>query len=310
MERTRRLHAPRGPFTTIGANIKGKLHDLEELVADNLGIDHIILEDMAPFHNLQALYIPHNKLRILNNLKYNYRLYFLDARFNEITDIDLPDQLYLRELYLSHNKLEDLDTFITKLVHMRELQVLDLRHNQLTLEKGYRATVISNIPTLKFLDGQDVTAAEKPKREEIAPSRPSTRPQTVLQFVRERPLSAAEQVVVRRANQIRLERIRAQKRLEEEQTAVARRRKEDFEALANRPPPIPDGFQFPKNKVEVVKAADVSERRSTLRWFMKQPEFKVRELTQDEDAFAMRLNPRLPQAIFSRRMTEKTVFPK
>jgi hypothetical protein len=408
MERTRRLHAPKGPFTTIGSKVKGKLHDIEEIVADNLGIEQIIPEDMAPFANLQALYIPNNKLQILNNLQLNYRLYLIDARYNRLRDVNLPEQRYLRELYLSHNKLESLETFIPKLVHMRELQVLDLRENPLALEKGYRNLVTTQIPTLLVLDGLPITrtpllrnlsqsqplnrpgtstknpleslsvssiksqpesrsvpsmksdsqvgpdsstkgeaeAAQDPSTKgesesgtdsaakgegetrtepEVMPQSPPLtasassreaqakarqRPKSVLQYMTTRPLSAAERVVVNHANRIRAERELAKQRAEEEQTAIARKMKEEFEAAANRPLPIPDGFIYPKGQSQVTEETKAPARMATLRMYLKTPEFKDRELELEEDQFALRLNPMLPKKIFSRRMLKKNVFPK
>jgi hypothetical protein len=217
---------------------------------------------------------------------------------------------------------------------MRELQVLDLRDNPLTLEKGYRSFVSSHIPTLKVLDGLPIVRAAvvQPPPQSEPPSRASStmdaqsrplsrtdsgtkiavksRPHSVLQHITSRPLSAAERVVVNRANQIRQERELAKQKLEEEQTAIARKRKEEFEAAANRPLPIPDGFIYPKGQAVTTEDRTAPTRLSTLRMYLKHPEFKERELELDEDLLAMRMNPLLPKKVFSRRILQKLVFPK
>ena len=153
----------KGPLTEIASHLKQKTFDMEELVADNIGLEELIEDDLKQFPNLQALFIPRNKLKILNHLEKNFRITFLDARNNQITDIDLPKQEFIRELYLSGNNLHDFEKILAKMSHMKDLETLDFRGNPLTLEKGYRQSVISQFQDLKILDGIEVTRPPKKK---------------------------------------------------------------------------------------------------------------------------------------------------
>lgn len=153
----------KGPLTEIASHLKQKTFDMEELVADNIGLEEIIEDDLKQFPNLQALFIPRNKLKVLNHLEKNFRITFLDARDNQITDIDLPKQEFIRELYLSGNLLHDFDSILAKMSHMKDLETLDLRGNPLTLEKGYRQSFIAQFQYLKILDGIEVVRPPKKK---------------------------------------------------------------------------------------------------------------------------------------------------
>ena len=151
----------KGPLTEIASHLRQKSFDMEELVADNIGLEELSEEDLKQFPNLQALFIPRNKLKVLNHLEKNFRITFLDARDNQISDINLPKQEFIRELYLSGNLLHDFEKILTKMSHMKDLETLDLRGNPMTLEKGYRQSVIAQFQYLKILDGIEVVRPKK-----------------------------------------------------------------------------------------------------------------------------------------------------
>lgn len=390
----KKAKASKGPLTEIASHLKQKCFDMEELVADNIGLEQLDRNDLKQFPNLQFLYIPNNKLTILDNLENNFRLTFIDARNNQISDIDIPKQEYIRELYLSGNLLHDFDRILAKMTHMKDLETLDLRGNPLTLEKGYRQSVISQFQFLKTLDGIEVVRPEKKKIDnatrqaflnsisrgqspiqskslppqnlcdtekdkEIQPDgdssenqesnsgnskrsgetiqskagyqtltnesktiKPSiqstespnntmkrTRPRTVLQCLLTRPLSSADSIVKKKSDHIRYKRMQRQKRIEEEQTAVARKRKEEFEKAANLPPPLPDALlelemkNRPQNTVQ-----QPPPKRSSTRMFIKQPVIQDLEQIPDELEIAAKLNPELPN-VFKTRVTYKTLYP-
>lgn len=390
----KKAKASKGPLTEIASHLKQKCFDMEELVADNIGLEQLDRNDLKQFPNLQFLYIPNNKLTILDNLENNFRLTFIDARNNQISDIDIPKQEYIRELYLSGNLLHDFDRILAKMAHMKDLETLDLRGNPLTLEKGYRQSVISQFQFLKTLDGIEVVRPEKKKIDnatrqaflnsisrgqspiqskslppqnlcdtekdkEIQPDgdssenqesnsrnskrsgetiqskagyqtltnesktiKPSiqstespnntmkrTRPRTVLQCLLTRPLSSADSIVKKKSDHIRYKRMQRQKRIEEEQTAVARKRKEEFEKAANLPPPLPDALlelemkNRPQNTVQ-----QPPPKRSSTRMFIKQPVIQDLEQIPDELEIAAKLNPELPN-VFKTRVTYKTLYP-
>jgi hypothetical protein len=56
----RERYLVKGPMTRIAQHIKGRMYDMEELVAANQGIEALVSDDMAQFPNLHSLYIRHN----------------------------------------------------------------------------------------------------------------------------------------------------------------------------------------------------------------------------------------------------------
>jgi hypothetical protein len=310
MDPVAEARAAKGPLTSIAANISGRMYDIEELIADNQNIEALVAADMERFPNLQALYIPHNKIRRLDNLKTNYRLCFLDARDNQISEIDLSAQCYMRDLYLSGNRLEDLEKVLSKLAHMTDLQTLDLSGNPATLEKGYRSQVIAKFVTLKVLDGLDVPpgARAPPKKKDPALQ---SRPSSVLQYLLTRPPSAADAIVRCRADKIRKEREAKKKKEEEEQTAVARRRKEEFEeALKSRQLPLADFLVRGSKSQMNIGPPPRKEANFACKMFIKIPTYTENDGLADPEKIVAKQSPDLPTTALRRRMERKTVHPK
>ena len=304
----------KGPLTALAISVNEKPFDTEELVADNIGLQSIAAEDISHFPNLHSLYIPNNNITVLNNLNANIRIAFLDARNNQITDIDLSKQEYMRELYLSGNKLQDLDRILTKLIHMRDLQTLDLRGNPLTLEKGYRNTMIQSFPTLKNLDGLEVEKHEriKPKLVGVKATM-KNRPRTVLQCLLSRPLSSADASVQLRAEKIRKARELKLQREEEERTAAARKLKEEFDAkAAMKEAPMAEGFDYLSKsmmRTDVKNDDTKPQTRARSRMYIKKPIYTAKKELDEGEERAVKLNPHLPP-IFKANVRYEIMYPQ
>ncbi|OHT03703.1 hypothetical protein TRFO_28838 [Tritrichomonas foetus] len=304
----------KGPLTEIAIQTNQKCFDLEELVADNIGLEEIIEDDIKQFPNLQILYIPRNKIKTLNNLGHNCRITFIDARDNQISDIDLPKLDFVRELYLSGNVLHDYEKVISKISHMKDLETLDLRGNPLTLEKGYRQSMISHFANLKILDGLEVVHPKKKKGtlgETTRQTMTRDRPRSVLECLLTRPLSAADAIVKMKSDQIRMNQKLKIQKLEEEQTAVARKRKEEFEAASKKLPPLPDAVLEIDNKNKALNTIEKKpeKKRASTRMFIKAPVYQTLEEVPDNLEFAVKLNPNLPN-VFTKRVSYRTMFPE
>lgn len=311
---SRKQSKSKGPLTALALSGNEKPFDTEELVADNIGLASITAEDICQFPNLHSLYIPNNKISVLNNLNMNIRIAFLDARNNEIVDIDLSKQEYMRELYLSGNKLQDLDRILSKLIHMRDLQTLDLRGNPLTLEKGYRSTIIQSFPTLKNLDGLEVETYErvKPKLVGVRTTN-KNRPKTVLQCLLTRPLSSADAAVKLRAEKIRKARETKLQREEEERAAAARKLREEFDAkAAMKEAPMAEGFDYlGKSMLRNQTPNEVArpQTRARSRMYIKRPVYTEKKELEEGEQRAVQLNPNLPP-VFKSNVSYEIMYPK
>ncbi|OHT14085.1 hypothetical protein TRFO_15617 [Tritrichomonas foetus] len=331
-----RLH--QGPFIDLIKQSNTTPNETEEIVIGRNKISEITPVDLFPFHNLQYLYIPYNNLSKLENLEHNFRLKLIDARHNKIRDINLSQQLYLEELYLAGNKLQNLETTIQKISHIRNLKILDLQDNPLSLERGYRQYIINTFADLKILDGHEITKIEKKKRDihlqirhknqtsrisNYSRAHPSDlsnnnftskisshqnsnntmnnntinyndmnnnnnmnmnisnnmsslsntnkgcassrrRPKSILQCLKEKPISEADLIVKKKVELIRVKREEQKEREYLEQTAISRRRKEEFEAAAKiKVAPFPEGLDFlaKANRIAAEKEKKKEERR-------------------------------------------------
>lgn len=301
----------KNPFLEIATKCSVKPFDMEEIVLDRLGITSIEPDQLKLFPNLTVLYITHNKLKILNNLQPCIRLSFIDARNNQLSELDLKKQIFLRVLYLANNKFEYIENFMKQTSHLRNLEVLDLRGNEITQIKGYRAMMIDQFPNLETLDGIDITKSERIKNNVFQRSTTIQRkPQTMLEFLTSLPLSDADTVVSRRAGQIRVATELRLKKEEEERTKFARMQKEKFEALAHiTRAPLPDSIGFKhEEKEEKNENHDEGKRRSRSRMYIKTSTFP--EAAKDEGTkFFEYMNPKLPK-IPTRACNEAVVYPK
>ncbi|EAY07306.1 Leucine Rich Repeat family protein [Trichomonas vaginalis G3] len=283
---------------------------MEEIVLDKMGITSIEPDQLKLFPNLQVLYITNNKLEILNNLEPCIRLLVIDARNNLLSEIDLRKQTFLNALYLANNKFESIENFLKQTANLRNLQILDLRGNEITQNKGYRQAIIEKFPSLEILDGLEVTKAER-KKITISRTLPNQKkPLSMLDFLKSLPLSDADSRVLRRADQIRAAtQLRLQKE-EEERQKIEREQKERFEAFANiKRAPLPDCVGFKREEVIIHKnTSETVRRRSRSRMFIKASTFP--ESAKDEGtSFFEMMNPTLPK-IPTRRYNEAVIFAK
>ena len=310
------------PFLELSSHLKTTPFSTQELVLDKANITEIGENDLSYYPNLQALYIPGNKIQVLNHLDKNIRLTIIDARDNQIVDFDFKKQTFLTDLFLSGNKLQDLECILGKLCHLRNLETLDLRGNPLTLEKGYRQQVLNAMPWLINLDGietkQDKQRAQLKQimitrgNRSLHPTRSGRRPQSILEQLRTRPLSAADLVVKRKAAHIRAQTQLRLKREEEERTAAARKQREEFEMKAQQEElPMPEGLDFLgqlKKKEQVVEEKTVSNRRPISRMYLKKPVYTQPSKLSKDDEVMRRFNPELP--LFNLRVHNEETFAK
>lgn len=304
-----------GPFIDIAKKMHAKPTEVEEMVIEKGTISEIKPNELEPFKNLQYIYFTGNNIEILNNLDHNIRLKIIDARNNKIRDVDLTNQHFLEELYLADNCLHDLQSFIKKVSHIKDLQILDLRNNSLALENQYRSTVISAFPALRILDGHPVTLRERQRGKVGTATRnlqTTRRPRSILQCLQERPMSAADANVRRKANTIRRDRDIAEKEEQERLTAAARKRKEEFEQKArNKDIPMPEELDFlgqAIRRAEALRRKPAETPRPHTRMFLKAPVYtKAKELSPEEER-AVRLNPNLP-AVFNAKVQHRIMYP-
>ncbi|XP_014487208.1 PREDICTED: protein phosphatase 1 regulatory subunit 42-like, partial [Dinoponera quadriceps] len=118
---------------------------------DNLHIQELHLEcncitsfksdipdrDVSILPDLRTIFLAHNRLSSLQFFKNVNSLHFVDLRYNKITDLlevlNLKDSIY----------------------------EVDFRGNACIKWPNYRNILISSIPSIKFIDGVEVLAAEK-----------------------------------------------------------------------------------------------------------------------------------------------------
>jgi hypothetical protein len=235
------------PFLAIAERSGIRAYDIEELVLDHTHLESIPDGSLDSFPNLQYLYIPFNKLTILHHLEKNGRLKLIDARSNSLTDAVLTNQTFLEELLLADNQFRDLESFLSKISHMRDLNVLDLRGNPLCQEKGYRRAMFSKFLHLRILDGLEATSHDRPPPRLLTRSlfvRPRVR--SMLEYLKTRPLSDADSTVGDKAIKIRKSQEERRQKDLQEATAIARARTEAFEAAAKQKEvPLPDFMVSP-----------------------------------------------------------------
>jgi hypothetical protein len=300
-----------GPFIRVAKRMNTRIHDVEEIVLEPNTISEIKPTDLRDFCNLQYLFIARNQLTTLTNISYNIRLKLIDARHNQLRDIDLSGQFFLEELYLSDNRLEYLDLFLKKLSHLRDLSILDLRNNPLAIERNYRLTVIHSFERLKMLDGHVVKPEEAIRTRDKSSIGSKRAASSLLRSLHERPLSAADRIVQKKAESIRTRKERAKE--EQRRIAQMRNQKADYDGVAQlRRLPMSEYFdvlgQLSRAKASTETRPQSEQSRRT-RLFMKAPAIGKPVELNDGELLAKRLNPDLPP-IFGIRVEHKILYPK
>ncbi|XP_042712521.2 leucine-rich repeat-containing protein 72 isoform X1 [Chrysemys picta bellii] len=119
--------------------------------------------NLSRFQTLRYLWLNNNKIQKLTFLINNYRLTELYLNNNELTDIAgaLKHLHALQILLLHNNQLKNLDTTVKELKGMISLQTLNLFHNPLSQDPGYRLYVTYFLPSVQLLDRKKVTQKER-----------------------------------------------------------------------------------------------------------------------------------------------------
>uniref|UniRef100_K7FLW2 Leucine rich repeat containing 72 n=1 Tax=Pelodiscus sinensis TaxID=13735 RepID=K7FLW2_PELSI len=119
--------------------------------------------NLSRFQVLRYLWLNNNKIQKLTFLINNYRLTELYLNNNELIDIagSLKHLRSLQILLLHNNQLKNLDTTVKELKGMISLKTLNLFHNPLSQDPGYRLYVIYFLPSVQLLDRKKVTQKER-----------------------------------------------------------------------------------------------------------------------------------------------------
>jgi len=93
------------------------------------------------------------KLRNLDGLRENFRIKKVYCQNNCLENIEgLKKFKFLDTLLIGHNRLRDLDKFLTFLSKFAFLHHVDLFGNPLAEEPDYRLKMIYHMPQIKVLD--------------------------------------------------------------------------------------------------------------------------------------------------------------
>jgi hypothetical protein len=298
------------PFRAIAERSGVRSYDIEELVLDHAALDAIPEGSLAAFPNLQCLFVPFNKLKSLCHLEGNLRLKLIDARSNLLVEVDLSHQQFVTELLLADNLLRDFDTFMGKIGHMRDLETLDVRGNPLCQGRGFRHRVIAKFAHLKVLNGVDVTVKERNRSTRLIPHETiRLRAQSMLDYLKTRPLCEADSVVGRKAETIRRGREERRRRELEESTAVARQRRDAFEAAsAARSLPVPVWLQ-PREVPAEPKREGGQQRTAATRMFLKRAQWRDLDITPPDQEFVLGLNPGFTDKALKRAVDYSIRYP-
>ena len=115
------------------------------------------------FSNLRELCLSNCSLKQYPTLKTSPNLLILDLSYNGIHELgDGPKAtLNLKQLDLTGNFLVTQENLKGLWEFLRDLHVLDLRFNPITMRKGYRSMILLNFLLLTILDCQEVKSLER-----------------------------------------------------------------------------------------------------------------------------------------------------
>ncbi|XP_075070183.1 leucine-rich repeat-containing protein 72 isoform X2 [Mixophyes fleayi] len=135
--------------------------DVSELYLGRQGLKEV--SDLTRFSMLKYLWLNHNKITRIHFLWNNFRLSELYLNNNGLCDITgcLKHLTSLHTLMLHDNHLAKLQTTVQELKGMSNLRILNLFHNPLDQDPGYRPYVIHHLPSVLLLDRESVAPKEK-----------------------------------------------------------------------------------------------------------------------------------------------------
>lgn len=141
----------------------GRLSDLKEIWLHQQSIEAIDLIHQA-CKRLQILRLENNQIRKIQNLYRLKELEYLNLAINSIFTIENLDRCEsLKKLDLTLNIIST-EELLPSLEHLSlcdNIEQLYLMGNPCCTWEGYRPFTIASLPTLKELDGDTITAAER-----------------------------------------------------------------------------------------------------------------------------------------------------
>ena len=140
------------------------LQSAPRLTALFLHSNHITsLAALPALHRLRNLNVSENALTDLQGVERLTALVTLDASHNAVAAVEpLRSLPHLRDLLLSHNCVSAAQSPLPTLAALPSLRVLHLHHNPLvTQQPAYRRTVLSQLPSLHWLDERGVKEDER-----------------------------------------------------------------------------------------------------------------------------------------------------
>ncbi|XP_025960932.1 leucine-rich repeat-containing protein 72 isoform X1 [Dromaius novaehollandiae] len=143
--------------------ICGFKRNMDVLVLHLAGQGLRSIPSLSRFDRLRYLWINNNKIQDLTFLVKNHCLTELYLNNNEVTDISgaLKHLRALQILLLHNNQLENLGKTVEELKGMISLQTLNLFHNPLAQDPGYRLCVIYFLPSVQLLDRKPIAQRER-----------------------------------------------------------------------------------------------------------------------------------------------------
>jgi len=130
-----------------------------------------VLENLPP--NIKEVYVFYNEISFLRTPKAYESLVYLGLGYNKLTD-SIFDTLHqgfpkLMGLDLSYNEICGLDNVVSSLTFFKNLKMLNLFGNPVTLVPHYRSTILEELKMLKVFDNekvnQEVSYKMKPKQQ-------------------------------------------------------------------------------------------------------------------------------------------------
>ncbi|KAM5156851.1 leucine-rich repeat-containing protein 72 [Mantella aurantiaca] len=141
--------------------------DVHELYLGRKGLQQVT--DLSRFRMLKYLWLNHNKISKVNFLSTNFRLSELHLSHNDLCDItgSLKHLSSLHTLMLNDNRLAKLQSTVQELRRMISLRVLNLFHNPLEQDPGYRSYVVQHLPSVELFDRRQVRRREREEAFEL-----------------------------------------------------------------------------------------------------------------------------------------------
>ena len=159
--------SPSSPRTTITDLSALNLHMLPELkVLFVQGNDVVRVEGLNSSFKLRELVLDKNRIKFVDVDAFSGLTNLRELRMEEnglrsLSNFNLPN---LQSLYLGLNRVGDVAE-LDKLSTIPFLMELSLNSNPIARKQLYRANCVRRLPTLKFIDGREVSYEERERVE-------------------------------------------------------------------------------------------------------------------------------------------------